>query len=176
MSSNSPNGISFLRLGLDKDPNPPSDEALEQHLSVLEVMSEKYLTPEKELQVYTLSTEDALSCVQAYNGLKAELTTRGQDFRRKTLASPLYSDSLKDKIIEVLDSILNMKGDRLRSRANLFDEEILSNPYKTSVVYLEAILDPFLFKEEIQPEIFKIAIDTVRGFDLNGKSRLKHIP
>lgn len=109
----------------------------------------------------------------AFNGLKGELTLRASNFRKNIVEGPIYQDSLKGRIVEVIDFLLNRKDQRIVNRNRKLDEEMLTNPYKTALIYSDALLGSYVREQEICPEIVKTAIDTTRGFDQTGRSLMK---
>lgn len=144
---------------------PPRDPILEEYLSALENLANKYEKPDTPLECYKLEPEDETTFSTTYHGLNGELAQRAMKYREAEINSPLYPQDTKGKIYKIADTILNQHEFRMNERVRMVDEGEIPNPYKAAKDYIAAILLPQLRDKMITPELIRLVAMNIRKLD-----------
>jgi hypothetical protein len=148
------------------------EDGLELNLGIIENLVSKYGKSEVPFGTYDLTNEDGLEFTSAFNRLRGELVTRSSEYRKNLMSTPLYPNTLKGKVYEIVDKILKQHSFRENERARMLNSREIPNPYLTSIEYIDVTIQPLVVNKQVQPELLNIAVENVREFDNVGKENI----
>ncbi|MHC1716331.1 MAG: hypothetical protein AB9915_00325 [Candidatus Dojkabacteria bacterium] len=172
LGSQSENTDETLRQDGELEIEPQKDNQLEEPLRIFEELASKYEKEDQGSGNYQLKPEDEQKFVRAYHNLKGVLTERASDYKKTVISFSLYPQGFKGKACKFVDKLLDQQGFRKDERLRMVNEELISNPYKTAIKYIEATVWILLKNKQIQSEGLRIVVNGLRGFDRVAKENL----